>query len=297
VELLIGAEIFFELLSVGQIKLGSHHSSIQKTSLVYIVSGKYTQQALNSATHLSVTVTDNISSFDSLVERFWNLEQVTESSKAVYAAEQVACEQHFKETVKRLASGRFEVKLPFKRNPNVLGLSFETAKRRFLALERKVNHDAKLHDMYQEFMKEYLTFGHMSLLPTPPPGHHYCIPHQCVLRPESSTTKMRVVFDASSNTSTSVSLNETLMVGPTIQRDLYAVLSRFRLKKYALTADISKMYRQVNVAEDDRYFQLILWREKDADQLQTYRLNTVSYGTAPAPCLAIHCLLELSKIY
>jgi len=137
VELLIGAEIFFELFSVGQIKLGSHHSSIQKTSLVYIVSGKYTQQALNSATHLSVTVTDNISSFDSLVERFWNLEQVTESSKAIYTAEQVACEQHFKETVKRLASGRFEVKLPFKRNPNVLGLSFETAKRRFLALERK----------------------------------------------------------------------------------------------------------------------------------------------------------------
>jgi len=77
VELLIDAEIFFELLSVGQIKLGSHHSSIQKTLLVYIVSGKYTQQALNSATHLS-------------------------------------------ETVKRLASGRFEVKLPFKRNPNVV---------------------------------------------------------------------------------------------------------------------------------------------------------------------------------
>ncbi|XP_044248765.1 uncharacterized protein [Drosophila takahashii] len=151
--------------------------------------------------------------------------------------------------------------------------------------------------MYQDFMKEYLALGHMSLLPTPPPGHHYYIPHQCVLRPESSSTKFRVVFDASSKTSTSVSLNETLMVGATIQRELYAILARFRLNKYALTADISKIYRQVNIAAENRDFQLILWREKSTQALQTYRLNTVTYGTASAPFLAIRCLFELSKIY
>ncbi|XP_041449541.1 uncharacterized protein LOC121404266 [Drosophila obscura] len=182
-------------------------------------------------------------------------------------------------------------------NPKVLGSSFETAKRRFLSLERRIASDQYLHDMYMEFMKEYLNLGHMSLLPGTPPGHHYYIPHQCVLRPDSSTTKLRVVFDASCKTSTSISLNETLMVGATIQRELFATLARFRLNRFALTADISKMYRQVQVAEEDRNFQLILWREKANIDVQTYRLNTVTYGTASAPFLAIRCLVELAKVY
>jgi len=116
--------------------------------------------------------------------------------------------------------------------------------------------------MYQDFMKGYLTLGHMALLRTPPPGHHFYIPHQFVLRPDSSTTKLRVVFGASSKTSTSIPLNDTLMVGATIQRELYSILARFRLHKYALMADICKIYREVNVAEEDRNFQRILWREK-----------------------------------
>ncbi|KAH8344540.1 hypothetical protein KR059_000207, partial [Drosophila kikkawai] len=250
VDLLIGAESFFELLSVGQIKLGSDHPSLQKTLLGWIVSGKYTQRLASQAQVGSVTVSENISSLDSLVERFWELEQVPERSKAVYTAEQ-----------------------------------------------RRLANNCELQDMYHEFMREYLNLGHMSRLPTPPPGQHYYIPHQCVLRPDSSTTKLRVVFDASSKTSTSISLNETLMVGATIQRELYAILARFRLNKYALTSDISKMYRQVNVANEDRNFQLILWREKSTQALQTFRLNTVTYGTASAPFLAIRCLFELSKIY
>jgi len=200
------------------------------------------------------------------------LEQVTDRSKAVYTAEQVACER----TVRKPSSERFEVKLPFKRDSCVLGLSFETAKRRFLALERRLASNNELHDIYQEFMREYLNLGHMSLLPTPPPGPHYNIPHQCVLRPDSSTT---------------------LMVGATIQRELNAILARFRLCEYDISADISKMYRQVNVVAEDRNLQHILWGEKSTNVLQTYRLNTITYGTAPAPFLDIRCPFELPKIY
>ncbi|XP_041449365.1 uncharacterized protein LOC121404197 [Drosophila obscura] len=64
-----------------------------------------------------------------------------------------------------------------------------------------------------------------------------------------------------------------------------------------LLTDTSKMYRQVQVAEEDRNFQLILWREKANIDVQTYRLNTVTYGTASAPFLAIRCLVELAKVY
>jgi len=43
---------------------------------------------------------------------------------------------------------------------------------------------------------------------------------------------------------TGCSLNDSLMVGSTIQEDLFSILTGFRIFKYALTADINKMYRQ-----------------------------------------------------
>lgn len=145
-------------------------------------------------------------------------------------------------------------------------MSFQTAERRYLQLDRKLSKHDALSDMYLTFMKEYRDLGHMSSIESAPLRQHYYVPHQCVLRPESTSTKLRVVFDASSKTSTAVLLNETLLVGPIIQRELYLTLLNFRLNKFAVTADISKMYRQVDIADEDRHFQLILWRKKARSQ-------------------------------
>ena len=87
------------------------------------------------------------------------------------------------------------------------------------------------------------------------------------------------------------------MVDPTIQKDLFSALLQFRLNKFAITADVTKMYRQVRVHKDDRIFQLILWRERPEMAIQIFELNTVTYGTAPAPFLAIRCLKEISNLF
>ncbi|XP_070068048.1 uncharacterized protein [Drosophila takahashii] len=151
--------------------------------------------------------------------------------------------------------------------------------------------------MYLEFMEEYEAMGHMSSTNNKiPDSPHYFIPHQCVLRPQSTSTKLRVVFDASSRTSTQVALNDILMVGPTIQEELYSTLLRFRLHKFALAADVKKMYSQVMVDEADRNFQLIVWRRDPSESLKIFKLNTVTYGTSPAPYLAIRCLMRLGEI-
>ncbi|KAL7724155.1 hypothetical protein ACLKA6_010102 [Drosophila palustris] len=78
------------------------------------------------------------SRLEALVERFWELEAVPElKDSAKYSPEQLACEKSFKDNVRNLSSGRFEVSLPFKIDPKILGSSFETAKRRFLSLEQE----------------------------------------------------------------------------------------------------------------------------------------------------------------
>ncbi|XP_043862777.1 uncharacterized protein LOC122756629 [Drosophila santomea] len=122
---------------------------------------------------------------------------------------------------------------------------------------------------------------------------HYYIPHHCVLKPNSTSTKLRVVFDASCKTTSQKSLNDILMVGPTIQRDLYTLL-RFRIHRYAITADVVKMFRQVNMFAEDRRFQYILWRTSPSQPLSTFELNTVTYGTAAALYLAIRSLSYLA---
>ena len=79
--------------------------------------------------------------------------------------------------------------------------------------------------MYYNFMREYFNLGYFSLLDKLPDTPHYFIPYQCVLRLRSITTKLRIVFDASCRTSSHVSLNELLMVDPTVQEELYSTFN------------------------------------------------------------------------
>jgi len=55
------------------------------------------------------------------------------------------------------------------------------------------------------------------------------------------------------------------------------------------------MYRQIWVSDNDQNFQKILWRFKPDDEVQEYRLKTVTYGTKPASYIATGCLRKLSE--
>ncbi|XP_055527207.1 uncharacterized protein LOC129719822 [Wyeomyia smithii] len=61
-----------------------------------------------------------------------------------------------------------------------------------------------------------------------------------------------------------------------------------------LTADIPKMYRQVQVHKDDRKYQRILWLNANND-VGAFELTTVTYGCASAPYLATRTLMQLAK--
>ena len=70
--------------------------------------------------------------------------------------------------------------------------------------------------------------NHAELVPT----HHleksqhevFYLPMHAVRKETSSTTKIRAVFDASAKSSSGVSLNDTLLVGPTVHSSLIDVL-------------------------------------------------------------------------
>ncbi|XP_061719305.1 uncharacterized protein LOC133526629 [Cydia pomonella] len=159
--------------------------------------------------------------------------------------------------------------------------------------ERRLERQAQLKSMYKDFMKEYETLGDMSKVTSNEIVGNF-LPFHGVLRLSSLTTKLRVVFNASARTSTGVTLNDIQYVGPTIQDDLTAILLRFRQYRFVYTADVEKMYRRIVVHPDDRHLQQIIWRKDPSEPLCTYQLNTVTYGTASAPFLAVRCLKQLS---
>ncbi|XP_046393727.1 uncharacterized protein LOC124161449 [Ischnura elegans] len=212
----------------------------------------------------------------------------------VHSPEQLECEEHFINNFKRDKEGRFILKLPLKESVTQLGESRDIAIRRFLLLERRLQRDRNYRAAYIAFMDDYEKQLHMEVIPDPESkGITYYIPHHAVIKPSSSTTKLRVVFDASCPSS-GVSLNDVLMVGPLVQDDIFSILSRFRLHRYAITADIKQMYRQIKIDDDDTNLQRIIWRSTPDSPLLTYRLKTVTYGTSSAPYLATRCLRQLA---
>lgn len=130
---------------------------------------------------------------------------------------------------------------------------------------------------YAHFLDDYEKLGHMNeIVDTEMSEDGYFIPHHPVFKQDNHTTKLRMVFDASSKTSNGISLNDILLIvsGPSIQKDLFSIITRFRTHRYAITADIEKMYRQVKLPPEDVKYQRILWRDNPDKAIKVYQLNT-----------------------
>ncbi|XP_038106740.1 uncharacterized protein LOC119766331 [Culex quinquefasciatus] len=298
IDMVIGAQLFYVLLQAGQMFVGDgpgRYPMLQQTVLGWVVSGPVVQEGMKSETS-STAMVCTADDLDQRLAKFWEVE--TCYSPSCLSKEELTCERFFAVTTTRDESGRFIVRLPKKQLAlSQLGDSKSSALCRLRWMQRRLEKNPHLKEQYVDFMQEYLDLEHMVPVDAPqdntqePP---FYLPHHAVVKPSSSTTKCRVVFDGSSKSSTGISLNDCLMVGPTVQDTLYSIVLRFRMQEVALVADITKMYRQIWVHPDDRRLQRIFWQQPTDPEVREYELTTVTYGTASAPYLATRCLKQLS---
>ncbi|XP_011878479.1 PREDICTED: uncharacterized protein LOC105567860 [Vollenhovia emeryi] len=294
IELLLGAEVCSVILEEGLRKGGPQEPIAQRTLLGWILSGGCGDASSPTPrTSLQCTAERELIS---LVQRFWEQEQEASAPDALTPDEQ-RCEDIFARTHIRTETGRYMVKLPFTSPPPTIVETRKPAERLLHVMERRCELNSRFGELYRAFLKEYEDVRHMTLVDEPPKslnqGQCY-LPHHGVLRESSSTTKLRVVFNGSQRTRSGESLNSHLLVGANLLPALADVLMRWRWHRYALVADIEKMYRQILVAPEDRDYQRILWRHSTADPVREFRLNTVTYGLACAPFLAIRTLRQLA---
>ncbi|XP_062710710.1 uncharacterized protein LOC134288834 [Aedes albopictus] len=294
VDIVLGAEIFFDLFSVpGRITLDESLPLLANSVFGWVVSGRTAQNLPHTSVRCNVSTVADLQTY---MEKFWKIEE--DASATNYSPDETACEEFFQRTVTRDASGRYIVRLPFKESMvQRLGDNQKSALHRFRLLENRLSRDASIAQQYREFMSEYLQLGHMAPLSTFAKEIHpkYYLPHHPVIRESSTTTKLRVVFDASSKTSSGISLNDALLVGPIVQDDLRSIVMRSRTHEIVLIADAEKMYRQVRHFPEDYAYLCIFWRLAPDQPIQTFVLQTVTYGTASAPYLATRVLKQLAN--
>ncbi|XP_037823546.1 uncharacterized protein LOC119611923 [Lucilia sericata] len=161
---------------------------------------------------------------DELLRKFWEVEEVPKSVK-IFSDEEAETELHYQRNVSRLENGRYMVRLPLKENIKI-GESKSSATKRLVSMERRFMQRPELGNEYKRFMDEFIALRHMEEHITE--ACEYFLPHHAVLKPESSTTKLRVVFDGSCKTNTGCSLNDKLLTGPIIQNDIFTIILNFR---------------------------------------------------------------------
>ncbi|XP_065356347.1 uncharacterized protein LOC135950743 [Calliphora vicina] len=297
IDVVLGGEIINKLIIAGSIIKNIGSLTAFNTVFGWILSGP-----VNSVNAYSTWISyENEESTNELIRQFWEVEEVREDKPL--SDDDKYCNDFFERTTRRLPTGRFMVRLPFRKDfPSklTLGPSRFISKAQYIRMEKSLQKNEDLKTQYTAVLTEYLNLDHMekaSNLEIPRNGCYYSfyLPHHAVVKPEAKSTKVRVVFNASKKTNSGLSLNDVLYTGPTLQSDLTMVILNWRLYRFVFNSDMEKMYRQIWIHPDDRKFQKILFRISDQEIIEDFALKTITFGLNCAPFLAIKTIHTLAK--
>ncbi len=173
--------------------------------------------------------------------------------------------EHFEKTHTRQEDGRYVVELPRKENILSLGCSREQALRRHQQNSKSLARKGKLME-FNQALEDYAIRGHSEKVPEAdllkPERESYYMPTHGVLKESSTTTKLRIVSDASARTTSGISLNDQLLPGPNMYPQLTSTVISFRQYRIGMTADIGKMFREVALADQEKDFHRYLFTNK-----------------------------------
>lgn len=304
VDIFLGTEVCSELILPGLIKGPSGTPTALQTELGWILFGKAYENSIGNQVSINTTTVN----LETLMEKFIEIENISEDR--LLTPDEQYCVDFYNTNTRRDENGVFVVKLPFKTPSDpkaILGKSRDNALRQFLQLERRFAHDANFKAEYSENINGFLLQGHMNeLFDTEEDRLYYTedglsaydsyyLPHHAVIKEDSTTTRMRPVFNAGKASSNEHSLNSVLFQGPALQNDLVAILINWRFHEIGFVADIQQMYRRIRVIDEDITFQRILWRNDPSEKIKEYGLNRLAFGTNYAPCGAIQTVFKLAE--
>ncbi|KAL0851644.1 hypothetical protein ABMA28_007416 [Loxostege sticticalis] len=277
VDVVLGAQLFPYIYLGNKVESGTSAPPALLTAFGFVLMGDYpcneSQNKVSKTSFSALALND-------LVEKFWQLEEIP--NMHFLSPEETECESLFASSVTRADDGR------------ALGNSRTAAQRRLMALERKFKQSPDLQEIYSNVLNEYIDNGYLSqVAESDITDEGYYIPHHAVTHPDKPMP--RIVLDASAVTHTGLSLNDVLHTGPNLLADLFLLLLDFRLFPVAMTADIKKMYLQIEVPHEHRKYLRILHRFNQNDLIRTFQFNRVPFGLKSSPFLAMRTVRQLAQ--
>ena len=186
---------------------------------VWYISGSAPPDSIQTFS-TSVKVLEN-SEISKQLKKFWDLEEVEVSRDQ--SDGDLYCEQLFNTTTAREDDGKYVVRLPFKQEfPKdlYLGPSKYMAFAQYSRMENTLAKTSDLQKQYTNVLQEYKDLSHMEEVKSDEKADRvssFFLPHHAILKPESTSTKVRVVFNASKKSKSGWSLNDVLYTGPILQ--------------------------------------------------------------------------------
>ncbi|XP_043501585.1 uncharacterized protein LOC122523764 [Polistes fuscatus] len=140
-------------------------------------------------THHGISQPAN-SCLQDLLTKFWVQEKVPTVNDGQLTPEELECEHHFKTTHARDLTGRYIVRIPLNSSPKLLGGFQHTAHSCLQRTLTRFRRDHQYQQRYMQFIREYEQACHMTKLVENSTARrpHYYLPHDGVLKPDSSTT-------------------------------------------------------------------------------------------------------------
>ncbi|XP_064475439.1 uncharacterized protein LOC135389306 [Ornithodoros turicata] len=293
IEILIGANNYWEFVTGRTLPV---HQGVQavETTLGLTLQGPCSlPNAVRTASCHTVAVlyvSQHREAVNDMMERIWNLDSIGIRCDKTDEAQHHFVLDNFKTSI-QLKNDRYSVAFPWKPVVSMQD-NKHIAEQRLSQVTRRLTKSQGLMARYDAAIRENLVSGvaekvTQEMDQAQDTAHIYYMPHHTVIREDRMTTKMRIVYDASSHEPITRSLNDNLNAGPNLNPGITPLMN-FRLYPVALISDVQKALLQIAIHEDDRGALRFLWYRttpvdgKPLPNVETWRMTRVTFGTALA---------------
>ncbi|XP_049872391.1 uncharacterized protein LOC126371185 isoform X4 [Pectinophora gossypiella] len=280
--LLIGSDYFGSIMTNNLFSINKSLLAVE-TKLGWTIQGP-TQMNDSTVNNVSVSY---VSQSD--ICNLWNIELLgirdpyEKQEKEVIKAEILKC---FNNNISVNEDGRYEVSLLWKEGCPEPDANYDVAQKRLQSTTRKLIKTGNLQS-YSDVFKTWQREGIIEEVIVDNKNEGHYIPHHTVIKPSSTTTMLRPVFDASAKDCKGLSLNDCIDKGINLIELIPKLLILFRRGAYGAIADIAKAFLQISVSKNDRkYLKFLWWKDFEMQQeVVTYQHNRVMFGVNCSPFL------------
>ncbi|XP_033105477.1 uncharacterized protein LOC117107807 [Anneissia japonica] len=261
IDILIGLDLHF---SINEVRGGIGEPIARLTPLGWTCIGnpnsqQQTAHAVNFARtyHSCARRGAELDKLDSKLKQFWEIEHYGIKNEVPVFTQDEKLAVNKVEIGIKLVNGRYQVPIPWKAERETLPENYDMAVRRLECAEKRLR-NPDIAASYSPTIDQYVQKGYIRKITEhekQPMGKWY-LPHFAIVKPDRSTTKTRIVFDASAR-----------------KNDVCLQLS-------------CEMYLRIEIDPDDRPYRF-LWRELDLTKRpDEYEFNKIVFGVNASPFLA-----------